>query len=228
MSDGDALAPQPAYNTKQVSVLRCTIAGKTYDLEQNDTSRETGSTLWLSSQVLCEYLSEVYNKGAKQKSVIELGSGIGLTALVLNSIGFKVTASDTGAVCEKFLRPNLVRNKGDGVEVLQLDWLDGQGEGLICGSFDVVVASDVVYETTLVPGLCATINKVMQKSTVLYVAQEVRDPGVFAQFLERLSGLGINGAQVPHAKISKIMRGSGWEDEMWEGVVLWKFKRRIG
>jgi len=58
--------------------------------------------------------------------VIELGSGIGLSALVLASLGWDVLATDIQPVVDAVLRPN-VRNNAHGllsgsVQVRELDW----------------------------------------------------------------------------------------------------------
>ncbi|KAG8808218.1 hypothetical protein FRC19_006052, partial [Serendipita sp. 401] len=49
-------------------------------------------------------------RGRRRKRAIELGSGIGLTALVLYSIGWDVCATDVEPVLTSVLRPNILMN----------------------------------------------------------------------------------------------------------------------
>ncbi|CAG8645614.1 14609_t:CDS:2 [Acaulospora colombiana] len=68
----------------------------------------------------------------RRKRAIELGSGIGLTALALHSMGWDVCATDVEPVVSTVLRPNIKMNTGDPVreckkdghilECRELDW----------------------------------------------------------------------------------------------------------
>ncbi|PVF97778.1 hypothetical protein CPB86DRAFT_815226 [Serendipita vermifera] len=68
----------------------------------------------------------------RRKRAIELGSGIGLTALALHSMGWDVCATDVEPVVSTVLRPNIKMNTGDStraskrddhiLECKELDW----------------------------------------------------------------------------------------------------------
>lgn len=232
------IAPAPAYETKQNQILTYRLGDKSWHLRQSDRSGETGSTLWLSAQVLCEYFIAEHGHTRNNpvvppesaQTVLELGSGIGLTALVLQSLNLKVTATDTTVICEGFLRPNVMRNEiphgENSIDVVELDWFKARGSIMNSQRFDYIVATDVVYESTLVPALCETIAVFATTNTAVYIAQEVRDPALFDSFIETMCNSGFKGSRVSHAKLRKIMRDRGWGDEAWEGVVLWRFRRK--
>lgn len=82
----------PASETKHVQQLSYEFTGgRTFRLQQRDRHGLTnGTTLWLGGQVLSHYLASILDRGdagtkenmGRRKRAIELGSGIGMTALV--------------------------------------------------------------------------------------------------------------------------------------------------
>jgi hypothetical protein len=93
-------AIQPAHHTKHLPVLAYPFNNVAFHLVQRDDGVSNGTALWLGAQVLSIYLSAEF-KGKSRKTietatdnnalvlhdtahpkVVELGSGIGLTACV--------------------------------------------------------------------------------------------------------------------------------------------------
>lgn len=75
----------PAHRTKHIPVLTYPFASSTFHLAQLDNGVSNGTALWLGAQCLSLYLAQVHSKHKPSQSVIpprvvELGSGIGLTA----------------------------------------------------------------------------------------------------------------------------------------------------
>jgi predicted nicotinamide N-methyase len=96
--------------------------------------------VWPSSIVLAERVAEETGAG---RSLLELGCGVGLVAVVAASVGFDVTATDYYVDALEFTRLN-ARHNGLTVSAARLvDWRDFPGD---LGRFDLVVASDVLYE----------------------------------------------------------------------------------
>ncbi|EPQ26361.1 uncharacterized protein PFL1_06009 [Pseudozyma flocculosa PF-1] len=118
-----------------------------FDLAQTDTSNSTGSSLWLSSQVLASHLISLSFRhsgtiaAAQQdqqgrdgrrgrRTAIELGSGTGLLSLLLARLGWHVIATDIQPVLSTVLRRNTrtarflpaMATSGGKLEVRQLDW----------------------------------------------------------------------------------------------------------
>jgi hypothetical protein len=150
--------------------------------------------LWLGAQVLSVYLSAEFSKSKSKKTIetydtarpkaIELGSGIGLMALALASLGYDVLATDTMHVCASVLRSNINVNAHlvpGHVHVRELDWgVDptgwiwddsvsitsptplprrvGNGRDFLAPPFDLIVSSDTIYDTALVAPLFETIR----------------------------------------------------------------------
>lgn len=71
----------PAHLTKHLSVLRYPIADTIIHLSQLDDGQSNGTALWLGAQCLSAFLAHNIPANLRPK-VVELGSGIGLTACV--------------------------------------------------------------------------------------------------------------------------------------------------
>ncbi|PWY98723.1 hypothetical protein BCV70DRAFT_201516 [Testicularia cyperi] len=141
----------PAHRTKHLSRLsyRFRSLGITLNLTQRNDTNSTGSSLWLSSQVLSSYLIHTYSSKESRASIsaastpaikankanrraIELGSGTGLLSLLLATLGWSVLATDIPPVLDTVLRPNVEEGayqlvntaqiSADQLAVHELDW----------------------------------------------------------------------------------------------------------
>lgn len=90
------------------------------------------------------------------KRILELGCGIGLASLVLQRRGADIVASDAHPLAEPFLCYNAALNGLPAVHYRQLLW-DHPLPTL--GTFDAIVASDVLYERGQAERLCAVIAR---------------------------------------------------------------------
>ncbi|TKY89145.1 hypothetical protein EX895_001676 [Sporisorium graminicola] len=134
----------PAHQTKHLAelVYRFPSIDTSFRLIQRNDTNSTGSSLWLSSQVLASYLLHTYSRAPHQtcsdaappmrKKVLELGSGTGLLSLLMARLGWQVTATDIPPVLDSVLRPNIeaglyqLVHSGlaapDQLHVCELDW----------------------------------------------------------------------------------------------------------
>jgi predicted nicotinamide N-methyase len=127
-----------------------------------------GVSLWPSSQLFGSYLlSDEGRALVKDKTVLELGCGAGLLGPVLLLSGAsRVVLTDCNPMALQLAKLNCARNQGVILEalgqhkaelfsVLHLDWCTWGTEGndLDGLAFDVVVASDVVYDPIIRDGL---------------------------------------------------------------------------
>lgn len=163
------------------------IAGKTLsvfeldDVTDSVTGRAlTGSWIWDSALILAEWMANQAQLDFtfQGKTAIELGAGAGLPGLAAALLGAKrVVLTDI-----ETLLPGLVRNVeangfGDRVEVRELVWGADESEesGLSeLGEFDLVLMSDVFFDTEEMAGLARTVKKVCGKMTRIWAASEVR------------------------------------------------------
>jgi ETFB lysine methyltransferase len=101
--------------------------------------------LWPSARVLGEF---VLGMAGEARSLLELGCGAGLVATCAALAGFTVTVSDYYEDALRFAQVNAWRNGGKAATTtvpggLMLDWRNLPDT---LERFDVVVASDVLYE----------------------------------------------------------------------------------
>ncbi|MEO6103307.1 MAG: methyltransferase domain-containing protein [Pseudoxanthomonas sp.] len=96
--------------------------------------------LWPAGRLLAQAMHRIDIQG---KRILELGCGIGLASLVLQRRGANVVASDVHPLAESFLAYNAALNDLPAVHYRQMRW-DRPLPTL--GEFDMIVASDVLYE----------------------------------------------------------------------------------
>jgi len=138
--------------------------------------------LWPSARVLAEHVLALHGN---RRSLLELGCGCGLVATCASIAGFDVVASDYYEDALRFARVNAQRNGAPPVRVLLLDWRHLPSD---LGRFEVVLASDVLYERTYGPLMAKVLAQTLAKSGVAIVA----DPGRIARE-EFLGSLATNG-----------------------------------
>lgn len=123
--------------------------------------------LWPSARVLAEH---VLTMRGNDRSLLELGCGSGLVATSAALAGFKVTVSDYYEDALRFARVNVERNGGAPARSLLLDWRKLPAR---LTRFDVVVASDVLYERPYGSLVASVLAATLKPDAIGVVA----DPG---------------------------------------------------
>jgi len=106
---------------------------------------------------------------------VELGAGLGLLGLTAAALGGKVTLTDRAEVLPLLRRGVEHNGLGDNVSVEALVWGDqASSEALLlaAGPFDLLLMSDVVYETESVPKLVGTLLTLCTDVTEVLLAQD--------------------------------------------------------
>jgi predicted nicotinamide N-methyase len=96
--------------------------------------------VWPSAIVMARLVGRLPGEG---RSLLELGCGAGLVATAAAQAGFAVTATDYYEDATRFAQVNASANAGVTIAARMVDWRDLPAD---LGRFDVVVASDVLYE----------------------------------------------------------------------------------
>ena len=96
--------------------------------------------VWPAGRLLAQAMHRFDIEG---KRIMELGCGIGLASLVLQRRGADVVATDSHPLAEVFLAYNAALNKLSALHYRQLRWNQPLPA---LGRFDVIIASDVLYE----------------------------------------------------------------------------------
>ena len=106
--------------------------------------------LWPSSFVLARHVASLEGDG---RTLLELGCGVGLASVAAARAGFHVTATDYYDDAVAFACVNVARNHLPAPAVRMVDWRALPAD---LGLFEVVIASDVLYEPRY-PGLIADV-----------------------------------------------------------------------
>jgi predicted nicotinamide N-methyase len=123
--------------------------------------------LWPSGLALAQRLASLPLAGS---TVLELGCGLGLPSLVASLCGADVVATDWATDALELLRRNAARN-GAVLATALVDWRDPTK--LPAGSFDLLLAADVLYEARYAASLLAAVDR----SVGIGGSALVADPG---------------------------------------------------
>ena len=126
--------------------------------------------LWPSARVLAERLLAMQGDG---RTLLELGCGAGLAAVAAALAGFRVLATDYYVDALAFTRVNVLANAGVEIDVREVDWRLFPHD---LGRFDVVSASDVLYERDYADLVARAFDRTLLGRGVGIVA----DPGRLA------------------------------------------------
>ena len=96
--------------------------------------------VWPSSIILAGKLQELEGGG---RTALELGCGVGLSTLAATTAGFDVLSTDYYEDALDVTRANVFRNLGRTARTRLVDWRHIPRD---LGTFDLVFASDVLYE----------------------------------------------------------------------------------
>ena len=97
--------------------------------------------LWPSSLELAKYISSL---DIANKRILEVGCGIGLSSLLLNHMHADITATDIHPCAQEFLGVNTVLNNDRVIPFERLDWNSANST---LGRFDLIIGSDLLYES---------------------------------------------------------------------------------
>ena len=166
--------------------------------------------LWPSARILAEELAVMRLRGQR---VLELGCGLGVVAIGAVLAGAHVTATDYYEDAPKFARVNVAGATGARIATRMVNWVDMPAD---LGRFDVVLASDVLYEhryATLVANAIAT-------TLVRGGEAIVADPGRIAlqEFLDECGRLGLEHESDPRPFV---------DGEIRQTVTLWKLRWKV-
>lgn len=136
--------------------------------------------LWPSGLALAEALLSQQGGGCEAplrgRRMLELGCGLGVTAVAALERGAELWAADCYAEALLFARYNTLRNAGRTPRTLLLDWR-GEAGRLAClaaGPFDALLAADVLYEPENIVPLLALVPRLLAPGGVFWLAEPGR------------------------------------------------------
>ena len=135
------------------------------------------TNIWASGIALADLLLERADE-LRGRRVLELGSGLGVTATAAMEAGVDLVAVDYSPLALAFCRVNALANAGRGPRVACADWRAPYHPALdrleASGGFPVIVAGDVLYESRDIAPLIALIDRLLEPDGALWLAEPGR------------------------------------------------------
>jgi len=138
--------------------------------------------VWPSARIMAEAMSR---KDVAGKRVLEIGCGLALASLVIHQRLGDVTASDCHPLTQAFLAENLRLNQLPDLHYETGHW---ERENLALGRFDLIIASDVLYERDQPESLSSFIDLHANEEVEVIILDP--DRGNRSQFCQRMVKLG--------------------------------------
>lgn len=108
--------------------------------------------IWPSGDALANVM---FTYDVQGKRILEVGCGIGLASLVLNHRGADITATDHHPEVQALLAVNSALNEDQEIPFVRTAWSDPRTN---LGEFDLVIGSDLLYETEHAEDLASFID----------------------------------------------------------------------
>lgn len=124
--------------------------------------------VWPASIILSEWVARL--KPDPQRTLLEIGGGLGLTSIVAASYGHRITFSEGNADALRFARANAGLNPGGQFPLVAHDW-NHPGE---IGRFDMVLGSEVVYRESDIPLLKKVFEACLAPGGQVVLSGEIR------------------------------------------------------
>jgi predicted nicotinamide N-methyase len=139
--------------------------------------------IWPSARVLAE---RVVATPVADRRFLELGCGAGLVSVAAAMAGFEVTATDYYEEALRFTALNVLVNTGGLIETRAADWRRFPHD---IGRFELVVASDVLYEQQHAALIAGVLDRTLTGRGTALIA----DPGRLAapQFITECQDRGM-------------------------------------
>jgi predicted nicotinamide N-methyase len=146
--------------------------------------------VWPSARALATFMSERKSQFSKKRG-IEVGCGLGLPAILASKIGAEIQASDFHPDVEAWVKKNSELNEAR-VQYVKWDWteLESMPPSIQLGSYDFVLASDVLYESRHPEELAKALARLVNPKGSIYLS----DPGrsYLPRALDELEKLGFH------------------------------------
>lgn len=160
--------------------------------------------IWDSSRLLAR-LMQTFD--IADKRILEVGCGVGLASLMLNSRAANITATDHHPEAQAYLQLNALLNAGEQIPFVRTDWHD---EEFTLGKFDLIVGSDILYQPDHAELLSEFIDRHANKHCEVIIVDPSR--GNYGKFGKAMVKLGYVQSDIERAPFIA-------EDETYTGQI---------
>ncbi len=134
--------------------------------------------LWPSSFALAKWLAE-NESDIRGRRCLDLGCGLGFTALLGQKLGAQVIAADYEPQAIGFCRQNAILNNIKPPVCLAMDW---RAPALKAHGLYHIWAGDIIYEKRFIKPVLDLLDYALEKQGMAWIAEPGRD--IFHLFLE--------------------------------------------
>lgn len=124
--------------------------------------------LWPASVILAEWVAR--RKPDADKTLLEIGAGLGLTSIVAAACGHRIVMSEINPDALRFARSSAALNHCRGFKTMTLDW----NRPAAAGRFDCILGSEVAYRPADIPVLLKFFQTALAPMGEIVLAGEVR------------------------------------------------------
>lgn len=178
----------------RIEVTRPTDTNRLLDQVTDDPEQNLPywSEIWPSGIALAADIAH-HPARVRSKHVIELGSGLGITAAVAIGHGADLTVTDYAEESLALTRITCLRHAGlEPATVRRLNWRSPDVASLTeAGHFEVVLAADALYERRDIEPLIEAVERLVAPGGALWLAEPGRKPA--EMFLEAMAARGWTG-----------------------------------
>lgn len=141
--------------------------------------------IWPSGHVLAHLMGDF---PIADKRILEVGCGLGLASLLLNTRHADITATDHNPAAGGFLAQNTQLNASQTIPFIRADWADSDSE---LGQFDLIIGSDLLYAPGHVELLCGFMHRHARPNCEVLMVEGGR--GYHTKFGQALEARGFSG-----------------------------------
>ncbi|NVL89406.1 MAG: methyltransferase domain-containing protein [Desulfobacterales bacterium] len=124
--------------------------------------------IWEASIVLADHLIQIGFE--KEKEILEIGAGMGITGLFLGALGYKVTITDYEEDALELLQMNAEHNGLDNVSIKKMDWSNPD----LTGKYDIICGSELIYKEASIKPIIDLSRKYLQPEGTVFIAHDSR------------------------------------------------------
>ena len=140
--------------------------------------------VWSSSELVAHLMVD---HDIEDKRILDLGCGMGLVSHLLNLRGADISSMDIDPIAGEYLRKNAKLNRCPKIRFYNASWGD-TSPGI--GEFDLILGSDILYEPRHIIHLAAFLDRHINESGEVIVADP--DRGQTVQFRAMMKALGFS------------------------------------